>query len=199
MTDCFLCPGDENYAAVALQLQQTAQQAEACLYDLEHALRAAVNPPTVFVTTTATQTVLANNNSQIALAASSVTFSNVALSSTLFPQTPLGAGMWHIGASLNCVATGAVTVDSVRVLEIRSRKQTDFALGVSTNSVQSTQDEPNNGTGVDFSFSTIFPLTDTDVVQFRFLHSNASSVNISIGARFWMTRLSSQFNAKVVA
>lgn len=198
MTDCFTCPGDENYAAVSLQLQQTAQQAEGCLYDLEHSLRAAANLPTTLLVTTATQTIGANANVPIGgLTSNTVAFSNMQLVSTTWLTRPPGEGMWHIGASFNCIATGAVTVDTYRIFDIRTQKFP--GIGPITNTIVSTQYEPNNGTGVDISFSTVFPLTATDEVQLRFLHNNASSVNISIGARFWLTRISDRFNAQVVA
>ena len=74
MSNCLDCPDEQNYAAIALQLQETALQAEQCLYDAEVALRAAVNPATIVRTTSINQSVAANVKSSIGTISGVTTF-----------------------------------------------------------------------------------------------------------------------------
>ena len=64
MTDCFTCAEPENYAAVALKMQETALRAESCIYDLENRLRGAVNQPTLIVPVSSAG-ILANTQTNI--------------------------------------------------------------------------------------------------------------------------------------
>lgn len=196
--DCFTCPEPANYAAVALQLQTTARQAETCLYAVETQLRAAVNLQSFVFTSTAAQAVGANVSTPIAGSLNVMTFTNMPLLSAAFPTQPLGEGIWHIGVCFNAIATGAVTANSYRLTTIRVRDQSQLITGPDTFNALGSIFEPNNGTGVDVNFSTVVSLSPTDVVQLRFLHNNASSVNLSIGLKLWATRLSDRFGLKVV-
>lgn len=196
--DCFTCPEPANYAAIALQLQATARQAETCLYAAETQLRAAVNPQSFVFTSTVAQNVSANVSTPISGGTNTMTFTNMPLTSGAFPTQPLGEGMWHVGVCFNAIATGAVTANSYRLTTIRVRDQSQLVTGPDRFNALGSIFEPNNGTGVDVTFSTVVALSATDIVQLRFLHNNASSINLSVGLKLWATRLSDRFGLKVV-
>lgn len=207
MTDCLTCPEPENYAAIALQLQNTALQAETCLYDLERRLRAGTNPPTtVYTSTSLPVSIPANTLRDISGVSLTVNFSNIP-ASTIFPPAPslsalgpnLPVGVYQVGVCLNAIAVGAVTDNSLRLIRIRTKK-----TGTPTNApadafAEVTIYEPNNGTGSDMSLMTVLTLNGSQDLLFSFLHTNtASNMDISIGATFWWSRLSDQVALRTV-
>lgn len=205
MTNCLTCPQPENYAAVALQLQNTALQAEACLFELDRQLQMATNPPTIIMTSGSPQVIAANTLTD--LLAGTFVFSNIPPATSAFIATPslilisntLPPGVYEAGVALNATATGAVDDNSLRVLRVRTKK-----MGTPTNatpdfSAEITVYEPNNGAGSDMSMATTVTLDGTQDVLFSFVHTNTSStLSIATGAMFWLSRLSNQVAFRAV-
>lgn len=198
MTDCFDCMEPENYAAVALKLQETALSAEACLFPVERLLRQAVNLPTLIRTSTATQST--TNNVQSTLAGTGSTALTFANSSYTSFGTVMPAGVWLVGCYINAIATGAVNDNTFRHLFIVTRRANAFFSEVDRYVFSETQFEANSGNGVDMiGCTTVVANGLDDILQFRFLHGNTSStLNISIGAIYFAHRLSDQVALKTV-
>jgi hypothetical protein len=198
MTDCFDCLEPANYAAVALKLQSTALQAEACLFDIEKVLRNAVNLPTLIRTSTATQGI---SNGQVATLAgtgsTTITFANS--SYTAFNQV-LPAGVWLVGAYINPVATGGVDDNTYRQLTICTRIAFSPSSTANIYTFTETQFEANVGNGVDMLGCTTLNSTGTnELLTFQLIHANASSsLAVQIGAIYWAHRLSDQVALKTV-
>lgn len=190
MSNCVDCPQPDNYAAIALQLQETALQAEECIYEVETALRAATNAQTLLYTLTAPVAAIPVNTLTRVGTSTGTAWGN---SDLLSWSTPLGfpPGVWQIGAYVLATATGAVTVDSIRELFISVRGLTDPPAFPDKYTAVTTVTDPNTVTGVDITVSTTVVITERQMVDFYFRHSNAgSSVTISAGALFWGTRIS---------
>lgn len=206
MTECLTCPQPENYAAVALQLQHTALQAEACLFDLERRLRAATNRPTTVLTSTATQTIDANTLTDLGTGGMTVNFNNIPATSLSTPVTSLTnlgpnlpVGVYEVGVSLNAIATGAVDDNSLRFIRIRTKKAGTPVNAPEDFLSEETIYEPNNGNGSDMTLITTVTLNGSQELFFSFQHTNVSStINISIGATFWWARLSDQVALRTV-
>lgn len=200
------CMDGENMAAVALQLQHTARQAEDRIYRLEQRLRAASNRPTKVQRSTALRTGLVPDplfgyqsigpNG----GGSYVTdFDNTGVqadidstSRTLFAR--LGEGLYEFGVSCNLIASGAVNDNTYRIVRIVNfRLDPTAVLGeVEAESSSLTLYESNTGIGVDFDVTAVFRMEAGDRVDFVVQHANASSnLNSSIGAMVWLTKLSS--------
>lgn len=198
MTNCLDCPEEANYAAIALQLQETALQAEQCLYAVETSLRQVTNPATIVISMVGAQGVAANTLSRIGQSSANVLFANSPRVNMVAISTPWEPGVWEVGACITAIATGAVTVNTLRQLFIVVHHiGAPISQDPFTTSVTAT--EPNNGTGVDMTLTTTVVLEEGDEVQFWFLHGNTgSSVNVSAGALFWATRLSDAQALRVV-
>lgn len=200
MTDCLTCPEPQNYAAIALQLQNTALQAETCLFDLERQLRNGTNPLTTVVTSVSIEPVAANVLTDLGpQSAFTLNFSNWSTASIFELGTNLPPGVYQVGANVNAIAAGVVDANSLRVLRIRTKK-----AGTPTNAVADFSDEitiyePNNGTGSDMSIFTTVTLDGTQELLFSFTHTNTSSfINISAGARYWWSRITDQVALRAV-
>ncbi len=199
MTECLTCPQDPNYAAIALQLQNTALQAETCLFELEEQLRNATNPLTTVVTSTGTESIAANVLVDLGVTSFTINFSNWTAVQVAGLGSNLPPGVYQVGASITAIAAGAVDANSLRVLRIRTKKS-----GTPTNAVADFSDEitiydPNNGNGVDMSIMTTVTLDGNQELLFSFVHTNTSSLmNISIGATYWWSKLSDQVALRTV-
>ena len=199
MTECMTCPQDPNYAAIALQLQNTALQAEECLFDLERQLRNATNPLTTVLTSTGAELVAANVLQDLGITSYTVNFSNWSAIQLVNLGTNLPTGVYQVGASITATATGAVDANSLRVLRIRTKKH-----GTPTNATADFSDEvtiydPNNGNGVDMSLMTTVTLDGNQDLVFSFVHTNTSStLSVGIGATYWWSRLSDQVALRTV-
>lgn len=206
MTKCLTCPEPQNYAAIALQLQHTALQAEACLHELERKLRAGTNPPTTVLTSNAPSSAMAANTLTNLGGSFDVNFSNIP-ATTIFPPvtslTGLGPnlpiGVYQVGCSVTATATGAINDNTLRILRIRTKK-----VGTPTNapadfSTEITIYEPNNGNGSDMTLMTTLPLNGSQELLFSFDHTNTSStIVIATGATFWWSRLTDQVALRTV-
>lgn len=200
------CPEPENYAAVALQMQETALQVEQRLYAVERTLRAAANRQSIVQTSTAANTGFTTGNaSQFGPGdvASVINFDNVdptvvAVNSSLLVPV-VGDGVYTFGVSVNLIASGAVTDNSFRIITMRQRRQlpgdlTPTTVFEYTNSVY----EANVGGGMDVTLAGQFAMLAGDTVIWLFQHGNAgSTMNISSGARFWCTFLGSNETVEV--
>lgn len=193
MTDCFTCPQPANYAAVALQLQQTALQAENCIFTLEQRLRGAVNLPTLVVPATAGGFVA--NLFQL-LSLGTATFQN---SSTITSFTnPLPRGVYQAGLSFTIAATGVVNDNTYRFAVIATRN-TYAAFSVPDNySVFETAFESSSGNGMDMTIHTVIESDGNDIVRFAAQHGNTSSTCTVTSGLAWVTRLSDLDAPRVV-
>ncbi len=186
--DCFTCPQPANYAAIALQLQKTAFDAENCIYPLEAQLRAAANRSTVVNVTSSLQAVSFATRTTIAFSNLTCTFSN---SETSFLSSAPPPGIYHVGIWLNATAAGAVTDNSFRQLEIVTRPLLAPSVVPDDTSVSLVIFESNNGNGMDMGLDTLVTLDGLQAIRFEFLHANAgSAVNIAAGAIVWWTKIS---------
>lgn len=199
MTECLTCPEPQNYAAVALQLQNSALQAEACLHDLQRRLRQGTNPLTTILTSTGAELTSANNLQDLGVTSFAITFSNWTANQLLGLGPNLPAGVYQVGVSLTATATGAVNDNSLRYLRIRTKP-----AGTPTNAPADAFDEltiyePNNGNGSDMTLMTTMTLNGNQSLLFSFDHTNTSSaISIGIGATYWWSRLSDQVALRTV-
>lgn len=195
--NCLDCPDEQNYAAIALQLQETALEAEACLFAAETALRQVTNPQTiVFNVTGAEPAVLANVLLRIGTSAGTVAFANSPRINMVQGAVVWTPGVWEVGCAITASATGAVTVDSLRELFIQVLR-----TGTSTTTFSSviTTSEPNDGVGVDMIHSVILTIEAGEEIRFYFRHGNTgSTVQVAAGALYWATRLSDATALRVV-
>lgn len=198
------CPDPENYAAAALQMQETALQVEARLYQVERTLRAAANRQTHVVTTTAARTGLttgAFNDIAPLFVANTVTFTNYPGFGFSFGiQDPPGAGEYQIGVYVNAIASGAVTDNSHRIVRIRQFNVPPGSGGtqVTVDTAEATVFEANVGGGMDITVTGVFDMAVGDQIAFEMDHGNVgSTMNISIGAIYWITFLGSRETVEV--
>ncbi len=192
-TDCFTCPQPANYAAIALQLQKTAMDAENCIYPLEGLLRAAANRPTVINVSSAVVNMPAARTRYNPLV--TVTFSNS--TDTSFSAT-LPAGVYECGVWFNATASGATTDNSFRQLQIVTRGALDPSTVADHYSVSSVMYESNSGLGMDMLLNTTVVVDGTEEIQVFFVHNNASTINLAAGAILWWTKISDVTIPRVV-
>jgi len=198
------CPEPENFAAVALQMQETALQVEGRLYAVERDLRAAANRHTFVQTTTAVRTGLSTggfNDIGPLFVANTITFDSFPSFSFAFglPATP-GAGEYQVGMYVNAIASGAVTDNSHRVARVRQYRFDAGSQGnqITVDTAEATVFEANVGGGMDITVTGVFNAAVGDVFVFEMDHGNAgSTMNISIGAIYWITFLGSQETVEV--
>jgi hypothetical protein len=193
-TDCFTCPQPDNYAAVALQLQKTALDAENCIYPLEAQLRAAANRPTVINIGSTAPSIAPSVRTRFGTS-TTITFSN---SPNLFIQNAFPAGIYETGVWLNATASGATTDNSFRQVEIVTRGLNDPNNVPDDSTVANVMYESNSGLGMDMLLSTTVLLDGTQQIQFWFTHNNASNIIIAAGAIFWCTKISDLTIPRVV-
>lgn len=208
------CMDGANMAAIALQLQYTARQAESRIYALEQRLRGADNLPTKVQRSTTNITGIVVDpfvgDQSIGPQNSAGTwvtdFDNTGVSQnvdstalTMFGL--LGEGLYEFGISCNLIASGAVTDNSYRVIRIVLYRQDPTAVDgiVAYEESGVTLYESNTGVGVDAVVTAEFRMEATDRVAFLVQHGNAgSSLNSTAGTLVWMTKKSSN-NAVVVS
>lgn len=200
MTNCVDCPDGQNYAAIALQLQETALQAEECLYAAETALRRVWNPHTFLYTHTNSPSYSANIFNTLSGTEATIFANGVQDNINTNPWVP---GVWTVGAHLTATATGAIndnTYREVGIVVLPSYVTLPLTtLNVAVFVAAVTVYEPNNGTGVDISaHSTVTVGVDEKVIVY-FRHGNVgSTLNIAAGATYWATRLSDASALRVV-
>lgn len=192
MTDCFNCADPANYAAVALKLQQTAIQAENCIYDLETRLRAAVNMPAFIIPVSAAGVIA---NFQTILGFGTATFQNSIITSF---NNALPRGVYEVGLSFNIAATGAVNDNTYRFAQIGVRPTLAPLSQPNSFEVFETSFESNSGNGMDMAVHTVVESDGGDRVIFYVQHGNTSSTcNVTFGLA-WAIRLSDLDAPRVV-
>lgn len=198
MSNCVDCPDEQNYAAIALQLQETALQAEACLYAVETSLREVTNPETILLTMTGSQGAAVNVLTRIGGGVGTVTFANTPRINFLTTSIPWTPGVWEVGACITVTSTGAVTADSLRELFIITRRTNDSTAIPDTFQSVLTMTEPNDGVGVDMSHTTVVVLDEGEEIRFYIRTTNVTGVTVAAGALFWASRLSDASSLRVV-
>lgn len=194
------CPQEDNLAAIAKQLHETAVQAEERIFCMEQQLRSAVNLPTLVVTTTADMGPFASVSGTAPATGSAVfntshpvtiNFANIVSPNSLLGWA-LPPGIWHVGAYGASFSVGAAsdnTYRQLRILKVRTHPI------VGTNEIleeaSHTSYETANGVQILLSVDGVFKLEAGERIQFLFRHGNtASNVSIATGAIAWMTKLS---------
>lgn len=200
------CPDPENYAAVALQMQETALQVEDRLYLVERTLRAAANRQAFVQTTTAARTGLTTGGFQPispSSVANTITFTNWPGTGGSFfgfqIPTDTGPGLYEIGFYGNLIASGAVTDNTFRVVRLRQeRVQPGVGTNVTVDSAEATIFEANVGGGMDLTVSGVFSMILGDSINVELSHGNTgSTLNVSSGAIYWVTYLGSPETVEV--
>ena len=199
------CPSDANMGAVAKQLHATALQAEQEIFVAEQQMRAAVNRPTVVVTSTAAITGISSGALQdLGSTSFASTFDNTtglfgSGSGSFGPfnfggfTTVVGEGLYEVGLCVTAVASGAVTDNSFRQFLIQHNRPDPTAI-TGAREVQTTGIllfEPNTGVGVEASFLGHFRVRPGDFFSYLFSHTNVgSTMNINSGMIMWATKVS---------
>lgn len=196
MTVCVACAEPANFAAVALKLQSTALHAERCIYERQRKLRSATNQPTHVTMSSAPLAGLAAGvHSLGSLLPGTTLFANSSLRVNGFPPP----GVYEVGCALQATASGAVTDNSIRALNVASKLVSAPLDAPFLYAAAETVRDPNNGNGVDMNLSATIVIQDRQIFAFAFYHENAAStITIAAGAIFWMTRLSDQIATAVV-
>ena len=191
MTDCFDCADPANYAAVALQLQETALDAEACIYTLEQRLRGAVNLPTLIAPVTAAGIA---SDFQFTLTPGTPTFQNSTFSAfnTLLPR-----GVYQAGIFFTITASGAVNDNTYRFAMIYTRNAYAALTVPNKYNVFETSFESNNGSGMDMTLHTVLESDGQDLVLFAAQHGNTSST-CNVSGFVWISKLSDLDALRVV-
>ena len=195
------CPNQENYAAVAKQLHETALQAEERIYCLEQQLRYAVNRETLVLTTTVDMGPFPSSsgttsNGGFAIfqtsTASTLTFLNFELPVSTGTGWLLPAGLWHVGCYGATFSVGAANDNTYRQVRIiRGRVDPDTGGLDYLEEASHTAFETANGVQILITVSDVFKVEEGDRILFAFRHGNTSSnVSIAPGAIIWFTRLS---------
>jgi len=196
------CPDEQNVAAIAKQLHETALEAEARIFTLEQQLRSAVNRPTIVMTSTALVTgIVANVEWRVgpnAVDGSWVyDFDNTGLVPVSWPDDPnlvsrLGPGVYDFGIYINFIPSVLVDDNSDRLLRIIHWRPNPAASGgrEQVNQAAYFLFEASAG-GMDFSLMGTFNMQADDYVEYNFLHTNVNSdINSPAGARVWAHKVS---------
>lgn len=195
MTDCFQCADPQNMGDVALILKDTAMRAEKCIYDLESRLRQAINPPTIIVDFPTTNA-LTNIRTPVSPNYNAPLFTNDTYSSISIHNV-LAAGMYQVGITCTATATGAVTDNSLRLLEIAVRPALAAPTTPDDYTARYTEYEASQAGGTDMTLTTTIVVNGTQKVAFYFVHTNASSVDLTNGT-VWASRISDAYVTRVV-
>jgi hypothetical protein len=205
------CPDEQNYAAIAKQLHETALEAEARIFELERTLRSAVNRPTIIWTSTALVTgIPANVEWRVGPAGGDgswvSSFDNTGLVPFEFPDSTtviakLGAGVYEVGININFQPSVLVDDNSERLLRILHYRPDPTSLSgkLQINQAAYFLFEPSAGVGIDFSLIGTFNMQPNDWIEYNFLHSNVNSdMDSPAGAITWIHKLSTANSLVVV-
>lgn len=199
------CPLPDNMAAVALQMQATALDAEARIFVMERGLRAAVNRPAWMRRSTVQVTgIAANVDSDVLNGASTVEdFNNSGYSATA--SNGGGAlpydGLWQIGLSVTTIASGTVTDNTHRTFIVQhvrpnSASSTGF---VEIWREELTLYETNTAVGADACVLVEVVARAGDSFRCLLNHGNTgSTMNVPAGTRLWAALISSADTVKVM-
>jgi len=210
------CMDGENVAAIALQMQQTALQAEARILALEQLLRRAANPYTIIQTSTANITgLVANLTGEQSVGPQgggtfTMTFNNTP-SNRNIDETgrnligELGEGMYEIGIFVALQPSGVVDDNSFRALTIGVDRLDPTVISTITPSSRRvvtslyTEFEANAGIPMDMTCTLRYRLTALDQIKFLVEHGNTSStLNALAGTIVWLTKIGTADSVVVV-
>lgn len=202
------CPHEDNFAAIAKQLHETAVQAEERIFCMEQQLRSAVNRPTFVITTTADMGSFASVDGTVEStgsaiftpsAAVTVNFANMASPNSLFGWA-LPPGIWHVGAYGASFSVGAASDNTYRQLRIiKIRTHPIVGNNEFLQEASHTSYETANGVQILLSVDGVFKMEAGERILFVFRHGNtASNVSIAPGAIAWMTKLSDSDVVRVI-
>jgi hypothetical protein len=177
------CLDPQDYAAIALYMQDQGLAMDAALDGISDGFDSFRLRPGFLSTSNANQAFASGATGSFG--ASTVTYSNMAVTNVTF-VTPR-AGWWQYGANVNMVATGAVTANSMRRLNVSALMTTvgpqqtlspTSDLGFETNTA---------GEWLACSAGTFYALAARTVsIVAQTIHANAAStVNNMAGARTW--------------
>jgi hypothetical protein len=210
------CMDGENVAAIALQMQNTALQAEARILALEQLLRRAANPYTIIQTSTANITgLVANLTGEQYVGPQgggtfTMTFNNTP-SNRNIDETgrnligELGEGMYEIGIFCALQPSGVVDDNSFRALTIGVDRLDPTVISSITPSSRRvvsslyTEFEANAGIPMDMTCTLRYRLTALDQIKFLVEHGNTSStLNALAGTIVWLTKIGTADSVVVV-
>ena len=208
------CPAPGNLAAIAKQLHETAQEAEDQISASEQKMRAAVNRPTVVLTSTANLTGLTNGfQNDVGLGATwATTFDNTSGgggsgTGSFGPQnfggftTALGEGLYEVGFCATAVASGVVNDNTNRQFLIQHLRPDPTAVTGETEiqTVGILVFESNTGVGSEVSIVGEFRAREGDRFAFLFSHDNTgSTMIINAGAIIWANKVSNSDLTQVI-
>lgn len=188
---CVTCPDSEALGDVALQLQQTALEAEACIFTQERLLRSAVNRPTIITTTTATFNISSGVESTLVDQGTPVvTFNNstIAPAGQAWRNFFLQGGVFACGVTYN-VTAAAPADNTLRRTALGLRLTSDPSPQYSQSMVFS-QFETTATLGVDVSIMGVFAAQPGTVYgNATLLQANGTVMVVSTGLILWATRL----------
>lgn len=180
------CLSDEDYAAIALYMQNQAQAIDTALDGISDSFDSVSLRPGVLMSSTANVAVASGVSGGVG--SSAVLYSNFTLASaTSVSFTTPRSGWWQYGANVNMVATGAVTANSLRRLTVSAVLSTT-GPPVTLSSTSDQSFETNTaGEWLVCSGGTFYAAAGRTVsLGVVTLHANAAStVNNMAGARTW--------------
>lgn len=187
------CLGEEDYAAVALYMQDQALAIEAALVDISDDLASGFLRPSVVAVTTTVSGPQSSGSEQIydLTATWTMSYENYTVDPSIISAgvrlTIPRTGWYAYGAYANIAATGAVTALSRRTLYARATRE---AVGVSTQLSQASFRTIDTNTGGEFliaSDASFYATIGTTVdVEAAWSHTNAAStVQVNTGAKLW--------------
>lgn len=181
----------------ALDLQVLAEAADTQVSSVRAQYTALTRRPTAIWQSSVDQSAFSGITQGInfsTLVYSNATFTSTGQRNFLFPSS----GLWQFGVMLNCVASGAITASSQRVLQIEADQPTGLKATDYTASFFGDQIFETSLAGGDF-------MTVTGVLNFQAVEGSianrwisatfqnlnvGSSMTIKAGATIWMHRLS---------
>lgn len=184
------CLGDEDYAAIALYMQDQGTKIDKALDNISDAFDTYYLRPGFLSTNTAVTTI-ASTNVFLPITLGSSLYDNL---TTTGPGVAFGnfttpkAGWYQFGANANLIATGAITANSARRLRVNAFLTTPSGA-VSLNDCEDLSFETNSGGGewLAATAGSFYAAAGRAIsIRAAASHANAaSSVNVSVGARVW--------------
>src|SRR5687767_301551 len=179
------CLGDEDYAAIALYMQDQGLAIDAALDDISDQFDSFYLRPG-FVSASTGTVLNTTINVTGSIGASATIYANMTVAGGIQFVTPR-AGWWQYGGNVNMVAAGAITANSYRKLIVSAIRST----GGPAETLSSTSDlsfETNTaGEWVACSAGSFYSEAGrTMTIRVETMHGNAASgVNNMAGARTW--------------
>lgn len=210
------CLTEDNYAAIALAMQQTAIEAESRIFEFERLLRQSVNPPTIIQTSTANITGLIANLSgeQYVGPQGGGTFTtgfNNTNSNRNIDETSrnlireIGEGFYEVGIFVQVQPSGVVDDNSFRAITIAVDRLDQTVISTLTPverrvvTALYTTFETNTATPMDICVSLRYKLTALDKIKFLIDHGNTSSTLTALaGTIVWLTKIGEDESVVVV-